>query len=216
MLYAIYVPTARTPTSGLELERMPSREVTGWCLLERNSLGAGRTWFLGDNPSRSGANRPVRVWEDADETGYMRVFLRKATDPVPRLTDTPHEEWLVNPGGKNGRGLVVRLPWEASDDEAVVVARDGLRVLPAGTAPAPAPASRPRVARVKAAPAPLVVTPRAVCGSCFQERHPTAGCGCPDSGAELVMEMQRPSRQGFETCPGCGKGVSAYARCGCS
>lgn len=214
MLYAIYVPTARTPTAGLELERLPSREQAGRCLLERNELGAGRTWFLGDDPSRYGAHRPVRVWEDADETGYMRVFLRKAKDPVPRLTDTPHEEWLVNPGGR--RGVVVRLPWEASDAEVVRVARDGLRVLPAGTAPAPAPAARTRAPRAKAAPVALVAPPRAVCGRCFQERHPTAGCGCPDTGAELVMEIQRPTRQGFTTCEGCGKAVTAYARCGCS
>lgn len=214
MLYAIYVPTARTPTSGLELERMPSREQTARNLLDRNTLGAGRTWFLGDEPSRYAAHRPVKVWEDADETGYMRVFLRKATDPVPRLTDTPHEEWLVNPGGK--RGVVVRLPWEASDTEAVLLAKDGLRILPAGTAPAPAPAARPRAPRAKAAPAALIAPPRAVCGRCFQERHPTAGCGCPDTGAELVLEIQRPTRAGFETCPGCGKGVTAYARCGCS
>lgn len=214
MLYAIYVPTARTPTSGLELERMPSREVTGHCLRDRNTLGAGKTWFLGDQPSRSGAwHRPVHVWEDADETGYMRVFLRKATDPVPRLTDTPHEEWLLNPGGK--RGVVVRLPWEASDDEAVLLARDGLRILPATRAPAP-PRRPLRVRQGVIRPVPLVAPPRAVCGVCFQERHPIAGCGCPDTGAELVMEIQRPSREGFETCPGCGKGVSAYARCGCS
>jgi hypothetical protein len=209
VLYAIYVPTARTPTSGLEVERLPSREQAGRCLLERNLLGAGRTWFLGDELSRYGAHRPVREWADADETGYMRVFLRKATEPVPRPLDTPHEEWLVNPGGK--RGVVVRLPWEAADGEVVRLLKDGLRVLPSGTAPAPAPRSR-----TVTAPAPLVVAPRPVCGSCFQVKHPTAGCGCPDTGAALVMEMQRPTRDGWEECPGCGKAVSAYARCGCS
>lgn len=211
MLYAIYVPTARTPTSGLELERMPSREVTGWNLIERNRLGAGRTWFLPDNPSRSGENRPVRQWDDADETGYMRVFLRYATDPVPGLLDEPDEEWLVNPGGK--RGIVVRLPWEAADGEVVRLVKDGLRVLPSGSVPVPAP--RPRAPR-RTVPAPLVITPRAVCGSCFQVRHATAGCGCPDSGTDPVMEIQRPSRAGWERCEGCGKAVSAYARCGCS
>lgn len=213
MLYAIYVPTARTPTSGLELERMPSREVAGNALRDRNEFGAGSTWLLGDRPERVGGVRPVRVWEDADETGYMRVFLRKATDPVPQLTDIPHEEWLINPGGK--RGLLVRLPWEASDTEAVLLARDGLRILPAGQPVAPPP-RRTRTPRTKTAPAPLVAPARSVCGACFQERHPTGGCGCPDSGTALVVEIQRPTRAGFSVCPGCNKAVTAYARCGCS
>lgn len=212
MLYAIYVPTARTPTSGLELERMPSREITGHCLRDRNTLGAGPTWFLGDSPSRVGGGRPVRQWEDADETGYMRVFLRYATDPVPGLLDKPDEEWLVNPGGK--RGLIARLPWEVADGEVVRLVKDGLRVLPSGAAPVRIPRAATRKAVF--ALAPLVRTPRAVCGSCFQVRHPTAGCGCPDSDAGLVMEIQRPTRAGWERCEGCGNAVSAYARCGCS
>jgi hypothetical protein len=213
VLYAIHVPTARTPTSGLELERIPSREEAGRCLLTRCQLGSGHTWFVSDS-DRDRWPRPVRQWEDADETGYMRVFLRKARDPVPRLTDTPQEEWLVNPGGR--RGIVVRLPWEASDGEVIRVGKDGLRVLPAGTAPALALAARARAPRAKTATPALVAPPRAVCGSCFQERHPTAGCGCPDTGADLLMEMQRPTRDGWTVCPGCEKAVSAYARCGCS
>lgn len=161
-VYGIYVPTARTPTSGLEMELFPSREQTGRNLLERCELGAGSTYWLRD--PIYGRNRvwprPIHQWPDADETGYMRVFLRYAADPVPGLLDEPDEEWLVNPGGK--RGVVVRLPWEASDGEVLRLAKDGVRVLPSSTAPAPPPASRPRMARVKVAPAPLVVTPRAV------------------------------------------------------
>jgi hypothetical protein len=218
VLYSIYVPTARTPTSGLGMERMPSRELTGRCLLERNLLGAGRTWFLDSDPARYGSTRPVRQWGDADETGYMRVFLRYAGDPVPGLLEEPDEEWLVNPGGK--RGVVVRLPWAATQGEVLTLARDGVRVLPSGTDPAPAPVAAPaRPARRPAArtpTAPLVATPRPVCGICFQERTPTGACDCPGTGGAVVMEIQRPTRQGWTTCKSCDHAVTAYGRCGCS
>lgn len=217
MLYALYVPTARTPTSGLDMERMPSREQTGRCLLERNLLGAGRTWFLGDEPARYGRTRPVRQWHDADETGYMRVFLRYAADPVPGLLEEPDEEWLVNPGGK--RGLVVRLPWAATDGEVLALARDGVRVLPSGTGappPAPAPARPARHPAAKTPTPPLVASPRPVCGTCFQQRTPTGACDCSDGGAAVVMEIQRPTRGGWTTCRSCGHAVTAYGRCGCS
>lgn len=221
-VYGIYVPTARTPSSGLEMESFPSREVAGRHLIERCHQGAGRTWYLRDGNRRECWPRPVRLWEDADETGYYRIFLRYAADPVPGLLETPDEEWLVNPGGK--RGVLVRLPWEDSDGEVLRLTKQGVRVLPSvgdgaslPVRPAGRPAARrPRPTRAKATPAPLVAPPRAVCGRCFQERDSIAGCGCPDSGAELVMEMQRPTRYGWEKCQGCGKAVTAYARCGCS
>lgn len=226
-VYGIYVPTARTPTSGLELECFPSREVTGRCLLARCELGAGSTWFVRDGNRRALFPRPVHQWADADETGYLRVFLRRAADPVPGLLDTPDEEWLVNPGGK--RGVVVRLEWEHNEKEIARLARDGVRIFPAAV-PAPRlsagrpvprrpyPPSPPREARVrKPGPEqPVRVAPPApvVCETCFQVRSATAGCGCPDTGP--VVEIQRPARAGWDTCLGCGKAVTAYARCGCS
>lgn len=213
-VYGIYVPTARTPTSGLDMECFPSREQTGRCLLNRCQLGADGTWYLRDGTRSQCWPRPVQQWADADDTGYMRVFLRYAADPVPGLLDEPDEEWLVNPGGK--RGVVVRLPWQATDGEAAKLAGDGVRILPSSAVPARPPA-RPARRLTDAVPTTaLMAPPRAVCTACFQERHPTAGCGCPDTGADAVMEIQRPARTGWEQCVGCGKAVSAYARCGCS
>jgi hypothetical protein len=225
-VYGIYVPTARIPTSGLEMECFPSREVTGRCLLGRCDLGASSTWFVRDGNRRTTWPRPVHQWADADETGYMRVFLRRAADPVPGLLDTPDEEWLVNPGGK--RGVLVRLDWEHNEAEIARLARDGVRIIPSAApaprppaAPAPvrrpyppSPARAPRVRQPAAEQAVAVMPP--VCGVCFQIRSATAGCGCPGTGAAPVVEIQRPARAGWEACLGCGKAVTAYARCGCS
>ena len=225
-VYGIYVPTARTPTSGLEMECFPSREVTGRCLLERCEIGAGGTWYLSDGKGHKVWPRPVRQWDDADETGYMRVFLRYAADPVPGLLDEPDEEWLVNPGGK--RGKVLRLPWEENEAEIARLAKDGVRIYPSAVPPIPAPAAPPvprrpypptrkRAPRVREQVPALAAPPLPqVCGTCFQVRSPTSGCGCPGTGTDLMVEIQRPARAGFEQCEGCGKAVSAYARCGCS
>lgn len=215
-VYAIYVPTARTPTSGLDMERFPSKEVAGHLLLDRCTLGAGATYWVGD-PIYGRERvwpRPVRKWEDADETGYMRVFVRRAADPVPGLLDTPDEEWLVNPGGR--RGVVVRIPWEASDAEAARLAGDGVRIYPSAVPPAPVPVCPARSRVVRTPSVPVLVSLPDVCGTCFQIRSATGVCGCPGSGRDVVVEIRRPSRVGWERCGGCGKAVSAYARCGCS
>lgn len=207
-VYGVYVPTAKRPVSGLAMELFPSQEVAGWCLLERGVDRAGRTWYLEDRQLLKGlplARHPRAVWELADETGYMRVWVRRARDPIPRLSDTPDEEWLVEAGGKRGR--LVRLPW------------DDLDAVPA---PAPAPVNPPvraRAGRTPGAgrkdPTPPPVAPQAaVCGRCFQLKATSGACGCP--GPALRYTVDRPSRAGWQTCESCGCAVTAYARCGCS
>lgn len=197
-VFGVYVPTARHPLRGLAMEKFPSQEVAGWCLLERTADRTGRTWYLRDLPGLKGvlpSQHPRQVWETADETGYMRVWIRRNRDGTPRPSDTPDEEWLVGEGGKRGR--LVRLPWE--DLDATPVRQ------PAGRTGAGAGSAPTRRVNVPQA---------AVCRLCFQAKAVNGACGCPDTSRRYVVE--RPSRAGWQTCEACGGVVTAYARCGCS
>lgn len=126
-VYVLYVPTARRSVTGIALEKFSSREFTAKTLLRRNATGIGPTFYLDDN-SRAW-DKSDAVFPDADETGYMRVFLRRATDPVPDLLDTPDEEWIVESGGR--RGIVHRLPWTDGDDTVEPDASGTIRTVPA-------------------------------------------------------------------------------------
>jgi hypothetical protein len=114
-MYALYVPTARRPVSGVTMERFASKELAARILVERNSTGKSKTFYTADG--KQPWDRPPVEFPLADETGYMRVFLRKAKDPVPELLSRPDEEWVVREGGK--RGVVERLPWGDGDESAV-------------------------------------------------------------------------------------------------
>jgi hypothetical protein len=132
-VYALYIPTAKRPVSGIGLERFPSREVTARILLERNDTGRSRTCYV-TSAKVSWVERPEEVFPLADETGYMRVFLRRSAHSVPDLLDTPDEEWVVREGGK--RGVVQRLRWEEGQ-EKLTIADKRLKIVPAPSAPPP-------------------------------------------------------------------------------
>jgi hypothetical protein len=132
-VYALYIPTAKRPVSGVGLERFPSREVTGRILLQRNNTGRSRTFYV-TSAKVSWIERPEEEFPLADETGYMRVFLRRSADSVPDLLDTPDEEWVVREGGK--RGVVQRLRW-AEGQEKLTIADKRLKIVPAPPAPPP-------------------------------------------------------------------------------
>lgn len=132
-VYALYVPTACRPVSGIAMEVFPSREVTGRMLLQRNATQHSKTFYVGA-PKVSHRLLPEAEFPLADETGYMRVLLRKAADPVPALRDTPDEEWVVRGGGE--RGVVERLPWQAFGEKLTVDRRaNRLTVTPAEVRP---------------------------------------------------------------------------------
>jgi len=153
-VYALYVPTARRPVSGIGMERFASRELTGRVLKERNATGRSRTFYVGAPRPASAYDWPVQEFRLADETGYMRVFLRYAGDPVPGLLDEPDEEWIVREGGP--RGVVVRIPWVETGDALPVSETPAYEVRSAAT--------------VKPVAAP--------CKACHMVPSLTGRCGC--------------------------------------
>lgn len=95
-VYALYVPSARRPVGGMEMERFPSREICGRMLQQRVRTGTSRTWYVRQAHLR---DRPEQTWPMADETGYLRVWLRGRDEPEPGLLSRPDEEWLVRETG---------------------------------------------------------------------------------------------------------------------
>lgn len=167
-VYALYIPTARRPVSGIEMEKFPSQEQAALILKQRNNTKRSDTYYVAEREDRA-ADAVRGFWQSADRTGYMRVFLRSAADPAPGLLDTPDEEWILEKDGKTG--VVIRLPWLAGDEE-VKVRGDRLSVAPARTAPRPAdPAYEVRQA--------ALVKPVGVpCEACYQVPAVTGRCGC--------------------------------------
>lgn len=169
-VYVLYVPTARRSVWGIEMEKFPSREETARILKERNNTKRSRTYYVVDRERPSDQTRGF--FQDADKTGYMRVFLRYAKDPVPGLLDTPDEEWILEKGGREG--VVVRLPWMEGDEKLTPRKNETLRV-----DPAPVEVSRSDSAPDYEVRQP-VKSPVAfpVCSGCDLLPSVTGRCGC--------------------------------------
>lgn len=169
-VYVLYVPTARYPVTGIEMEKFNSREVAANTLKRRNNTKRSNTFYVAEREARS-SDAARGFWQQADRTGYMRVFLRYAKDPVPSLLDTPDEEWILEKGGRDG--IVVRLPW-MTGDEAVSASPDCLRVVPA----------RGAARAVETTPNYEVRNPVGVkpvgepCGACYVVPSVTGRCNC--------------------------------------
>ncbi|QJD53842.1 hypothetical protein SEA_KELA_282 [Streptomyces phage Kela] len=121
-VYALYVPSARRPVADLDMEVFPSREVAGNILKQRVQSGTSLAFWVRDGRVRH-TERPVKAWPVWDETGYFRVWLRKAADPVPALLERPDEEWLIRETG----GLE-RIPW-VDGEESLILSDTGERAL---------------------------------------------------------------------------------------
>jgi hypothetical protein len=170
-VYALYIPTARRPVSGIGMEMFSSREFAGNILKERNATGRSRTFYVGMDRRTSGADWPKARFPDADETGYMRVFLRYARERAPGLLDRPDEEWIVREGGS--RGVVERLPWGDGDERLTLPSDDRLRIAP--TPPARVGGEVPFY-EVRQ---PTTVKPEAkMCDGCYMIPSVTGRCGC--------------------------------------
>lgn len=168
-VYALYIPTARRPVSGIGMECFASRELTGRVLKARNVHEETHTFYVGDPRPKSFADWPKRRFTEADETGYMRVFLRYARDPVPGLLDRPDEEWVVREGGQ--MGVVERIPWSDGDEDLVLADGFRLYVKPAVVQPDGTPSYEVRT--------PTKVKPAvAACPGCGLLPSVTGRCGC--------------------------------------
>jgi hypothetical protein len=148
-VYALYIPSAHAPHFSIPLEVFASQELASRILKERNATRRSRTFLVGAPRPTAVHTHPVADFHGADATGYFRVFLRRAADPVPGLLDTPDEEWVTDPGGRQGK--VVRLPWTRGTERVVVNPRTGLlNVTPRPPRPVvpavPAPAREVRCA----------------------------------------------------------------------
>lgn len=121
-VYVLYVPSARRPVADLDMEVFPSREVAGNILKQRVQSGTSLTFWARDGRLRH-TERKIKAWPVWDETGYYRVWLRKAADPVPALLERPDEEWLVRETG----GLE-RIPW-VDGEESLILSDTGERAL---------------------------------------------------------------------------------------
>lgn len=149
------------------MEKFPSREVAANTLKRRNNKLLSHTYWVTERERSSDQERGY--FQEADRTGYMRVFLRYASDPVPSLLDTPDEEWILERGGK--MGVVIRLPWMAGD-ETLSVRGDCLKVVPV---PSVSTSDVPDYEVRK----PTGVRPVArACPSCFIVPSVTGRCGC--------------------------------------
>lgn len=172
-VYALYVPTARRPVSGIEMEKFPSREHTGRILKWRNNTKRSKTYYVVERERP--ADQEHGYFQDADRTGYMRVFLRYAADPVPGLLDTPDEEWILEKGGKEG--IVVRLPWREGD-ERLSARSDRLRVEPAPQAGRPLSAADVITPEYEVRVPGLVKPVHPVCPGCDMVPSVTGRCNC--------------------------------------
>lgn len=166
-VYALYIPTAGRPVTGVGMERFASRELAGRVLKERNATKRSRSFCIDVPRPVSGSGWPEAKFPDADKTGYMRVFLRYAADPAPSLLDTPDEEWIVREGGRTG--VVERLPWSRGD-ERVVVKRGRLSVTPKMARAVPS-VLKERTVRCARPSCPLVFTGSATDGLSFEKLY---------------------------------------------
>ena len=168
-VYALYIPTARRSVSGIEMEKFASREHTARILKRRNNTKRSNTYYVVDRERPSDQERGF--FQDADRTGYMRVFLRYAADPVPGLLDTPDEEWILERGGKEG--VVVRLPWTELD-ERVSAKGELFSVVPDRGIPRPVGPTPAYEVRMPTGVRPVVKP----CKACFVVPSVTGRCGC--------------------------------------
>jgi hypothetical protein len=119
-VYALYVPSAVKPVTGLVMERFPSREVCGQTLKIRLATGSSRLFTDPSGRWMPPASRPLMEWPVFDETGYMRVWTSWTGDDFPGLLSRPDEEWVVSESGK-----VERLAWADSETDELYLANGG-------------------------------------------------------------------------------------------
>ncbi|MFD0501451.1 hypothetical protein [Streptomyces rhizosphaericus] len=89
------------------MEKFPSVERASVALQLRARTQESGTFFLGEEVKVPPVKAP---FPEADLTGFMVVWVRRANEPAPHPTDQPDEVWRLTP-----HGGVRRHAWE--DDQ---------------------------------------------------------------------------------------------------
>jgi hypothetical protein len=95
-IYAVHHYNRNTETVGA-LEAFPSVERASVALQLRARKQSSGTFFVHEDTSAT--PRPEVAFPEADMTGYLLVWRRKAGEPRPEPGDEPEEVWRLSPGG---------------------------------------------------------------------------------------------------------------------
>lgn len=96
MIYAAHRYTRKADTTG-PLEVFPSVERASVALQLRARKQESGTYYLDEDHSET--PRPRVEFPQADLSGYMLVWRRRAGEDRPTPGDTPDEVWRLTPGG---------------------------------------------------------------------------------------------------------------------
>lgn len=131
-IYAIHRQNRTTQRSG-PLEAFPSVERASVALQLRARKQESGTFYVDEDNSET--PRPMVAFPEADLSGYMLVWRRRATDPRPEPGEDPEEVWRLTPGGGvikepyDGEGRAYTLP-QLTPEERRTKALKALAELP--------------------------------------------------------------------------------------
>lgn len=109
-IFATHRYSTGTKTTG-SLEAFPSVERATVALQLRARKRKSGTYYLDEDTGVT--SRPLAAFPEADLTGYLLVWRRKATEDRPAPGETPEEVWRLTPGG-----AVVKEPYDPDNHPA--------------------------------------------------------------------------------------------------
>ncbi|MGY4963519.1 hypothetical protein [Streptomyces sp. 900105245] len=106
-VYWVFVPRTGVQV-GAEgtMEFAPNLAVPSSALQKRVKDKAGKVYY--DGVLRLPKQQAVEDFPTADDSARMLVWRRRASDPVPALTELPDEVWTLSSGGRVIRHPVPR------------------------------------------------------------------------------------------------------------
>lgn len=99
----------------LPMEAFPSVERASVALVLRVTQQESRTFYMTDSSVAGSAQMGgSEKFPEADQSGFMAVWLRRARELPPQPGEEPDEVWRVS-----ARGAVRRAPWDDSSAQAL-------------------------------------------------------------------------------------------------